>query len=690
MIAHFLYRCGAVLLLVVAGAIPLTRSRITSAASSSLPAFGQPIISGVQGNGFEQDLRLDTAGRIYTSAPDSLSSTISFIWRSLDGGQTFKWVPAASQPDGKVVPACVGGGDSELATDSANNLYFNDLTLANFSTARSSDQGRTFAPFACAATSDVVVDRQWYAVDGDPTTTGNIFLAYDRVAQAAVVNCPDGTISTAGNNLLVLARSPLPGGQAAAGVEFAPSQPISCDEGIMGNDEFYTYPDTGKRVFVIHDNAALNSISVGRCDVVPFVLSATGLGNCVNVQVSSFPTARTGGNFPTMAIDSQGHLYAVWEQAPVDSTGKIVGNTVLMYATSTDEGATWSTTQQIPTPGLNNNVFAWIAAGDSGRVDVAWYGTPASCSGCGGPDFVNGDWSLWMAQTLNGGTSWTAPILASQHFIHRGNIQTVMGGQAGDRTLGDFLQLRIGSQGEANISYADSNNIDEATLPHAMFVRQSGGTSVSATNPTVKRVSSPGNAVTDPAGDATFDNAGTSTANQPNLDILASSVSMPDTTHYQIKMKVADLTSLKPAAPTEGTDLVWLTQWLVPSQSDPKGGKNFFVYMESTNGAPPTCWSGENAETADGGGVIFTYPGNTQLTGSACTYTTKAPGTITITVPTANVSEAAPLNAILYSVTASTMALPSPANTIPSTGGLGGTPPNLIDVAPGYDFSSTR
>lgn len=684
------YRFSLVGILLIVAAAPLARSPITVAAPSSTPTFGQPIISGVQGNGFEQDLRLDNAGRIYTSAPDSLSSTVSFIWRSLDGGQTFKWVPAASQPDGKVVPACVGGGDSELATDSANNLYFNDLTLANVSTARSSDAGRTFAPVSCAATSDVVDDRQWYAVDGDPTTTGNIFLAYDRVAQTNPVTCANGTTAAVGNNVLVLDRSPVPGSQALAGVEFAPSQPISCDEGIMGNDEFYNYADSGKRVFVIHDNAALNSVSVARCDVVPFVPSATGLGNCSDVLVSSFPNARTGGNFPTMTIDRQGHLYAVWEQAPADSTGKIVGNTALMFSSSTDEGTSWSTPQPIPTPGLNNNVFAWIAAGDNQRVDVAWYGTPAGCNGCGGPDFVNGDWSLWLAQTLDGGMSWTAPILAGQHFIHRGTIQTVMGGQQGDRTLGDFLQLRIGSQGEANISYADSNNIDEPTLPHAMFVRQNGGSSVSAANPTVKGAKAPVNSVTDPSGDATFDNVGTSSTNQSNLDILGSSMSMPDTSHYRITMKVADLTRLAPAVPAEGTDLVWLTQWLVPSQTDPAGGKNFFVYMESTSGGTPTCWTGENAETADGGGVIFTYPGSTQLTGSACTYTAKAPGTITITVPTADVSEAAPLSATLYSVTASSMTLPGPANTIPSTGGLGGTPPDLIDVAPGFDFSPGR
>ena len=51
-------------------------------------------------------------------------------------------------------------------------------------------------------------------------------------------------------------------------------------------------------------------------------------------------------------------------------------------------------------------------------------------------------------------------------------------------------------------------------------------------------------AVTDAAGDGTYASAGQTSANLPNLDILASSVSQPDATHYLITMKVSDLTSL--------------------------------------------------------------------------------------------------------------------------------------------------
>jgi hypothetical protein len=153
---------------------------IAAAAVSSVPAparaasttlgFGTPTVSGVQGYGFEQDVRVAPDGTIYTSSPDSLSSLTSWVWKSTDGGKTFKWVPAEVQPQGKP-PSCPGGGDSELGVDSANHLYLNDLTLGNFSTSRSDDGGTTFTT-SCTGVPGAGVDRQWYASYGDPPTGG--------------------------------------------------------------------------------------------------------------------------------------------------------------------------------------------------------------------------------------------------------------------------------------------------------------------------------------------------------------------------------------------------------------------------------------------------------------------------------------------------------------------------------------
>jgi hypothetical protein len=305
-----------------------------------------------------------------------------------------------------------------------------------------------------------------------------------------------------------------------------------------------------------------------------------------------------------------------------------------------------------------------------------------------GPDSVSGDWSVYMAQSLDGGQTFTAPILASEHFVHRGAMNTVLGGQSsastGGRDMGDFLQLRIGPDGEANIVYGDSNLDGGASiLSQGMFVRQNGGPGVLGNRPIVRGGHKPVDGVTDVACNATLDASGVSTADFPNLDLLSASMSQPDPLHYRVQMQVANLTSLAPDPADGGPDLVWLTQWHVPSSTDAQGGKVFFAYMESFNGQPPTFWDGESAlDLANGGTGQISYPGVHQITG---TYQPGAPGVITITVPVADVSDAA-IDANLYSVQASSMTLPAQASSVPPTGGLGGLPFNLIDTTTSFDY----
>jgi hypothetical protein len=272
-----------------------------AAAGTALATFGQATISGIQGNGFEQDIRVDSKDRVYTSVPGALSSGTSWIWRSLDHGKTFKWVPAAEPKSGKL-PTCVGGGDTELAVDSADHLYFNDLTLANFSTGRSDDQGRTFTPPNCIAVDTTPDDRQWYATDGDPTTgIGSLYLTYDIVGFG-----PPECSGSIGNNTVVMARSPAGGVGPDAGVHFSPAQfvsdPTACDEGIMGNNE--VSPATHK-VFVIHDNAAFDAILIGRCRPVPYTDDPSGL-KCVDSPWRRSPASGPAGTSPRWPSTGRG------------------------------------------------------------------------------------------------------------------------------------------------------------------------------------------------------------------------------------------------------------------------------------------------------------------------------------------------------------------------------------------------
>jgi hypothetical protein len=184
----------------------------------------------------------------------------------------------------------------------------------------------------------------------------------------------------------------------------------------------------------------------------------------------------------------------------------------------------------------------------------------------------------------------------------------------------------------------------------------------------------------------------------PQLDILASNVTKVTTTPcsvaapcYKVFMQLNNL-SLAPT-PTQDpdVDLVWQTQWFVPSTSDGAGGKNFHVYAESTNGGALNCFVGENAVQALGGGGVLTYPGDAQLPAANCQSTLGPNGNITIYVPLSNVTEVNPVDNRLHEVTASTMTLQAPANSVQrdATTGFGGVFFNLIDVAQGYVFDPT-
>jgi hypothetical protein len=158
-------------------------------------------------------------------------------------------------------------------------------------------------------------------------------------------------------------------------------------------------------------------------------------------------------------------------------------------------------------------------------------------------------------------------------------------------------------------------------------------------------------------------------------------------------MQLNNLSLAGPATPDTNTDLVWLTQWFVPSFSDSTGGRNFHVYAESFSGGALQCFTAQNAVAVNTGGFSMAYPGGlTALPPANCQSTLGPNGNITIYVPLSMVSEVDPIDNRLHEVTASTMTLAQPANTNPDLIGSGeaGSLFNLIDVAQSYVFDPTQ
>jgi len=101
--------------------------------------------------------------------------------------------------------------------------------------------------------------------------------------------------------------------------------------------------------------------------------------------------------FPALAVDpTNGNLYAVWSDAHH-----------VFFSQSTDQGVTWSPAITVNTSPAVTAIFPWAAA-YAGRVDVVYYGTTASSK-----DTASAVWNVYLAQTVNGGSSFTQSLVSN-------------------------------------------------------------------------------------------------------------------------------------------------------------------------------------------------------------------------------------------------------------------------------------
>jgi hypothetical protein len=161
----------------------------------------------------------------------------------------------------------------------------------------------------------------------------------------------------------------------------------------------------------------------------------------------------------------------------------------IWFASSHDGGKTFYGPFKISS-GTGTSVFPWIAAGDAGKVDIAWYQannpapplvsdptSPAELTG--GPNSMPAGtfWNVMFAQSLNANSrepSFTT-VQASDNPNHRGSIS--IGGTTGsaDRSLADYFNVYVGPDGIANIMYTDNANATGSETNHISYVRQNGG-----------------------------------------------------------------------------------------------------------------------------------------------------------------------------------------------------------------------
>jgi hypothetical protein len=712
---------------------------LVAAAAESAPAkptFGTPVVVDHWVPGFEPDVAVDrspqTAGTLYSTWPNGFSTTISYIARSNDQGRSFHLT------EGNVLgkpTTCAGGGDSELQISRVDgSLYFADLQgLTNFSNSRSTDQGRTWTT-SCYAVPVPAVDRQWIALDdnggassvGSGATDGRAYFTYDNIAQNPSANSlvmnesVDGVHYGSG---CITAGVPCP---------FPPAV-ISPSEGLPGNalvDNVVGSPFQ-HTIYVTHTNADGDSAVISYCrgpasgpKTAATVAAACTAPATVPTDVNPLwhDVAMRPANpnvavaaFVVMAIDTAGNVYSTWVEYPSNANG-ITGPGKVMYTHSVDGGAHWSTPRQVNPTGLRTPVQPWIAAGDPGRVDIAYYAAPQNKeAGLFGSDAITntGTWQVYLDQSLDSlGSAHFTHATVADHQVKYGNVSSQGLGGSSDRSLGDYMQVQVGLRGEALISYVDdtseNRNPDftfgsgqspaEAAGP-TMFAVQTGGPSLYANVGTITGDSRrPYGKITDPVGrgypDAFLSLLGNDTNGPVALDIGRVTITQSDRDHLRVTMKTGDpsLSShLGIPLSLGGTTADWIVRWAAPSYHKSNGhggylgdGDIFYVGMESANGGAPKFFTGSTDSLQTTHAKYFIYTPKGSVPGSI------SGDTITWTVPLSAVGTPAKGNS-LFSVTGftSTQLLPSSPGVPLVNGGVlsSYTPPNLIDQAPPVTYT---
>lgn len=582
------------------------------AEAASTLSFGHEVVIDHQRSGFEPDLVIDSKGRTYSSVPNGSSQGESFVWKSVDHGDSFQLVPG-NVAFGK--PAtCVGGGDTELAKDSGDNLYLSDLqNLTNLSNSVSTDGGTTFTA-SCTSAPNTPVDRMWFAVHGklgDPDFA--IYEEYDAVLSGANPNSPVGnqlveTVSHDGATFTPVINANPSAACLGGGV-------VNCvtnEESLPGNQLL----NSKGQLVIAHGGQDGRSVyvSVGTPTTTgsgaTAVTTATWKDVRVNADVcpdkdSNNPGVCGSANFPTIAKDSSGTLYLV-NSAQRLRGGNAAGPYQVFVNVSRDGGLTWGRSIQVSSAG--SNAFPWITAGTSGRIGMAWYHANEQ-SEKGDYTFdglTHAEFDIQVAQSIDALTTKPhfAVVTASEHPMKYGPICTA--GTAclvtmGDRSLGDYLNIGVDTDGALAVAYVDDTSNSFSVGPTGavaengppVYQRQISGPSMIAGR-TPSHNAFPFDKVSDPTQDAYANGNGLRTKAGSNLDITGAAVA-EEPGGLRITLKVPSLETLSVSPTLGGTTAEWLTRFTTYDAGTAGNGHIYYVGMESVAGGAPRFFVGDVA-----------------------------------------------------------------------------------------------
>ncbi len=674
----------------------------TSAARTVQPSHGDGGITASRETvadpfrlGTEPTIAVSPDGTTYEGPIFGFSTTQSFVMRSDNGGQTFNTlgVPGAGKNT-----SCPGGGDEDISTDASNNMYFFDLGGAPVVPAAvSPDHGNTFIANCLAndtATDpnrpNYFPDRQWLSTDVKHNVEWYIW-------RDGVVNATTPTDPVAGpvyGEFIESAPLPSPAPSPAGPAQLVfthlcqngTGQGVPCfsDVSIAGNavtDNSVTSPGYGNTYLAMTGHGGVG-VAVINPDAATKVVERTA------VHTGS-PPATSGSAilFPTVAVDRAGNIYEAYTDGVTYQ---------VMFTKSSDQGATWTAPVAINGAPAATTVMPWIVAGDAGRVDVVFYGSPSTAA----PTTNSGPWNVYMLQNLTANTNqsfgaWTQTLMSDrpnhvEPVCLSGLGCTTNTGPGGDRELGDFFKVALDASGRAVVSFADGNNqLGQEVTPQAAapsfadFLRQASGPSLyTAGGGNVPPIAVPTNSVSVGAHHDPFPfaspacNAPTGPCPDNDALNLLSSTASSDGTNVKVHLVIKNLDATVAVTPPELPTATYLTRWAF-------NGKIYFVAAEDNASTGFRFFGGQASPISDGAAIKYAYyPSSGAASG---TVVPGPSGTIDLTIPVGEVGNPT-ANDVLYSVTSYTLTHASPTAPNPPSGSANFTDlPSVVDVLPAYN-----
>ncbi len=363
-------------------------------------------------------------------------------------------IDAQLQHPGKSV---FGSGDADVDLGSTGTLHATSLIFLVNPTFNSQQLGvsaitcpnGTSSSFSISSCKQQIIDtagadRQWITSDG-----AHVWISYHDAKNSSLIHVQrsddDGyTWKNVGD--------PIVGqGGTTGNATFNNIQgPIVADPHTHNVYDIYNAGEAGIQKAT---SAAYNNVYVSR---------STDLGKSWTASlVFHAPLFTDLSNvFPSLAVDpANGKLYALWSDAHN-----------VYFSTSSDQGTTWSAAVTVNIAPANTAVFPWVAA-YNGKVDVVYYGTTAASK-----DDSNAVWNVYMAQTVNGGSSFTQSLV-SNVSNHVGPICTEgTACAAGTRNMLDLFEVAIDpGNGKAGIIFANDTLSTDSSgnpLPQIVLAQQ--------------------------------------------------------------------------------------------------------------------------------------------------------------------------------------------------------------------------